>query len=126
MVRSVGEPSIGGRSRTSNTSALATLNYLPSVSGGENAINSAATEMKVAGMLSPTTDVADLAKKAWASLEGVTNEWIESIKVEKVAGGQIPSDQPQRLVAELATLGPPIFIATCCSPASKVGKVASR
>src|SRR6201987_4286409 len=45
-----------------NTVAISHLRYIPSVSGAEIAVNSAAEEMKVAGMLSPTTDVADLAK----------------------------------------------------------------
>jgi NitT/TauT family transport system substrate-binding protein len=104
-----------------NTSALGNLNYLPSVSGGEKAIKSAAADMKKAGMLSPTTDVDDLFKKAWAPLEGVNDAWIESLKIEKVANGQIPANQHDLLLAELANR-PPMTIATCCSPASKVAR----
>src|SRR6185503_17262739 len=47
-----------------NTTAIGNLNYMPSVSGGEAAVNSAATEMKLTRMLSPTTDVPALVKKA--------------------------------------------------------------
>jgi NitT/TauT family transport system substrate-binding protein len=103
-----------------NTSALATLNYMPSIAGAEKAIASAAAEMKIAGMLSPTTDVAELVKKAWLPLDGVTDEWVRDLKVEKVAGGQIPSDQPQRLLAELKGPDAPVAIATCCAPKSKI------
>ena len=103
-----------------NTTAIGNLNYLPSVAGGENAVMSAAKEMKVAGMLSPTTDVEALAKKAFIHLDGVTDEWIESLQIEKLAGGEIPSDQPLRLAAELSTVGTPFKIATCCAPASRV------
>ena len=81
---------------------------------------SAAKEMKVAGMLSPTTDVEALAKKAFIHLAGVTDAWIESLPIEKLAGGEMPADQPLRLAAELATEGTPFKIATCCAPASKV------
>ncbi len=84
-----------------NTVALSHLRYVPSVSGGEAAVTSAAAEMKVAGMLSPTTDVADLAKRAFVHLDGVTDEWLRNLQVEKVAGGQVPPDQDIRLYAEL-------------------------
>ena len=103
-----------------NTTAIGNLNYLPSVQGGENAVMSAAKEMQTAGMLSPGTDVAALAKKAFIHLDGVTDAWIESLQIEKLAGGEIPSDQPLRLAAELSTVGTPFKIATCCAPASKV------
>ena len=84
-----------------NTVAISHLRYVPSVSGAEIAINSAAAEMKVAGMLSPTTDVADLAKRAFVHLDGVTDDWLQNLQVEKVAGGQVPPDQDIRLYAEL-------------------------
>ena len=103
-----------------NTTAIGNLNYLPSVLGGERAVMSAAKEMKVAGMLSPNTDVEALAKKAFVHLDGVTDAWIESLQIEKLAGGEIPSDQPLRLAVELSTVGTPFKIATCCAPASKV------
>jgi NitT/TauT family transport system substrate-binding protein len=82
-----------------NTIAISHLRYIPSVSGADDAVKSAAAEMKKAGMLSPSTDVAALAKKAFVQLEGVSDEWIESLKVEKVAGGQAPPDQDIRRFA---------------------------
>jgi NitT/TauT family transport system substrate-binding protein len=84
-----------------NTVAISHLRYVPSVSGAEAAVNSAAAEMKVAGMLSPTTDVPDLARKAFAHLDGVSDEWLQNLQVEKVAGGQVAPDQDIRLYAEL-------------------------
>ncbi len=54
-----------------NTVAISHLRYVPSVSGAEAAVNSAAAEMKVAGMLSPSTNVAELGKRAFAHLDGV-------------------------------------------------------
>jgi NitT/TauT family transport system substrate-binding protein len=102
-----------------NTKAIGNLNYMPSVSGGEAAVNSAAAEMKVVGMLSPTTDVPALAKKAFVHLEGVNDDWLKALQVPTLADGQIPPDQDHRLVLELATIGTPFRIATCCSKASK-------
>ena len=102
-----------------NTKAIGNLNYMPSVSGGEAAVNSAAAEMKVAGMLSPTTDVPALVKKAVVRFDGVDDEWLKTLEVPKLADGQIPPDQDQRLAMELATIGTPFLIATCCSNASK-------
>src|SRR6266404_5461933 len=84
-----------------NTVAISHLRYVPSVSGADEAVKSAAAEMKVAGMLSPSTNVSDLAKKAFVHLEGVSDEWLNQLQVERVAGGQVPPDQDIRLFAEL-------------------------
>src|SRR5438067_6430988 len=84
-----------------NTVAISHLRYVPSVSGADNAVKSAAAEMKVAGMLNPTTDVAALADKAFVHLDGVSDQWLENLQVEKVAGGQVPPDQDIRLYAEM-------------------------
>ena len=84
-----------------NTVAISHLRYVPSVSGADEAVKSAAAEMKVAGMLNPSTDVPALAQKAFVHLDGVSDEWINNLPVEKVAGGQVPPDQDIRLYAEL-------------------------
>jgi NitT/TauT family transport system substrate-binding protein len=75
-----------------NAVALSKLHYIPSVSGGENAVKSAAAEMQVAGMLLKGTDVRELAAKAFVKLDGVSDEWVKNLEVEKVAGGQIPPE----------------------------------
>jgi NitT/TauT family transport system substrate-binding protein len=105
-----------------NTTAIGNLRYIPSISGGEGAILTAATGMKTAGMLLPGTDLADLSRKAWAKLDGVSDDWLKTLEVERLADGQIPPDQAQRLAIELATIGTPFLVATCCSPASKLAK----
>src|SRR5207302_6590765 len=84
-----------------NTVAISHLRYVPSVSGADQAVQSAAAEMKIAGMLSPSTDVPGLAKRAFVHLDGVSDEWLENLQVEKVAGGQVSPDQDIRLYAEL-------------------------
>jgi len=84
-----------------NTVAISHLRYVPSVNGADDAVKSAAAEMKVAGMLSPTTDVEALGQKAFVHLEGVSDEWINNLSVEKLADGQVPPDQDIRLYAEL-------------------------
>jgi len=84
-----------------NTVAISHLRYVPSVSGADEAVKSAAAEMKTAGMLSPSTNVAELAKRAFAHLDGVSDEWLNQLEVERLAGGQVPPDQDIRLFAEL-------------------------
>src|SRR5438477_561812 len=84
-----------------NTVAISHLRYVPSVSGADKAVQSAAAEMKIAGMLSPSTDVPGLAKRAFVYLDGVSDQWLENLQVEKVVGGQVPPDQDIRLYAEL-------------------------
>jgi NitT/TauT family transport system substrate-binding protein len=103
-----------------NTTAIGNLSYLPSVSGGELAVRTAAKEMQAVSMLSPTTDLEWLAKKAFVHLDGVTDDFVKKVAVERLPGGQVPDDQPMRLAAELSTVGTPERIATCCAPASRV------
>jgi NitT/TauT family transport system substrate-binding protein len=103
-----------------NAKALGELPFIPSVSGGRDAIRTAATDMMVAGMLSPTTDIADITRRIFVEFDGVTDDWLKGVQVETVAGGQIPIDQDQRLALELATEGPPVFAETCCSPRSRM------
>lgn len=75
-----------------NAVAISHLRYVPSVSGAEAAVKSAATEMKVANMLAPSTDVEALANKSFVYLEGVTDEWLRSLKVEQVANSKVPRE----------------------------------
>ena len=98
-----------------NTVAISHLRYVPSVSGAEAAVLSAAAEMKKAGMIGSSVDVEQLAKRAFAHLDGVTDDWLQSLTVEKVAGGQVPPDQDERLRRELAqTAGDPWCSMVCC------------
>jgi NitT/TauT family transport system substrate-binding protein len=67
----------------------------------EESVHTAGREMKVAKMLSPETDTEALAKRAFMHLDGVTDEWIKTLEVEKVAGGQVSPDEDIRLIAAL-------------------------
>jgi len=102
-----------------NALAISHLRYIPSVSGAEEAVKSAAVEMKRAGMLNPTTDVPTLARSAFVHLEGVSDEWLQTLQVEKLAGGQLPPDQKSRVLAECAGTGVILNVGSCCSPATK-------
>jgi NitT/TauT family transport system substrate-binding protein len=70
-----------------NAQAISKLKYLPGVSKCRKDILAAAKEMKTAGLLKPSTDPERLAKRAFLDLEGVTDQWVENLKVEKVIGG---------------------------------------
>lgn len=82
-----------------NTFAISHLRYIPSVNGAEAAVDSAAREMQRAGMLNPRTNVDELVKRSFAHLDGVTDEWIKGVQVEKVAGGQVPPNMDVRQLA---------------------------
>src|SRR5437773_1785560 len=84
-----------------NTAALARLRYVPSVRLAEESVHDAGREMKIAKMLSPETDTEALAKRAFMHLDGVTDEWIKTLEVENVAGGQVSPDEDIRLIAAL-------------------------
>jgi len=75
-----------------NAAAIAHLNYIPSISKAASSIMTAAKGMQAAGMLASTTNLDELGKTAFVHLDGVTDEWIEQIEVEKVAGGQLPQN----------------------------------
>src|SRR6266545_5541375 len=94
-----------------NTVAISHLRYVPSVAGAQTAVRLAAAEMKTAGMLSPSTDVAALATRAFAHLDGVSDQWIDSLKVEKVAGGQVPAGWDIRRYAKNTVSDP--FCSAC-------------
>ena len=100
-----------------NAVAISHLSYVPSVSLAETSVKTAAQEMKKTGMLSPSTDVDDLARRAFAHLDGVSDEWLNSLQVEQVAGGQLPPDENARLLAEIsASSNSPAMTAdmSCC------------
>jgi NitT/TauT family transport system substrate-binding protein len=93
-----------------NATALSKLSYIPSISRAESSVRTAANEMKKAGMLAPTTDPAELARRAFAHLDGVTDAWIEKTEVQKVTGGEaLPKQNPT-----LAKLEPSSGKELCC------------
>src|SRR5687767_3521107 len=76
-----------------NAYAISNLDYAPSVKGAEDAVISAAAEMQRGGMLDARTDLDALAKKAFAHLDGVTDQWLEAVAVNVEPDGDVPRDQ---------------------------------
>lgn len=54
-----------------NASILASYNYIPSIKGGADAVNSLSKEMKKLGLLNKDTDAEALAKSSFVKLKGV-------------------------------------------------------
>jgi len=100
-----------------NTVAISHLRYVPSVSGAEVAVRLASAEMKTARMLSPATDVDGLARRAFVRLEGVSDEWLNSLQVEKVAGGQVT---PAWIRRQYAKYNPAeVYCGPCALPSAQ-------
>jgi NitT/TauT family transport system substrate-binding protein len=84
-----------------NALAIAALKYEPGVAKARRDVLTVAKEMKAAGFIKKSADPEELIQRAWLDLPGVTDEWVKSIKVEKVAGGG-PLPRPD--AAEFALL----------------------
>jgi NitT/TauT family transport system substrate-binding protein len=88
-----------------NAVAIGKLKYMPGVDRCRESVGSAALEMKAAGLLNRSTDPAELAKRAWLSLDGVSDKWIEGLHVEHVAESQpLPQGEAGRQARLLAAL----------------------
>ncbi len=100
--------------KTINTQALLKLSYSPAVAKCRDNLGTAAADMKRAGLLKPTTDPAELAKRAWLDLDGVTDDWINSLKLEATARPAVLSP------AEFAAL----FVGrnSCCGHCCCIGE----
>lgn len=97
-----------------NAVAISHLRYVPSVSGAETAVKLASAEMKVANMLSQSTDPEALSKLAFVKLDGVSDEWLNNLQVEKVANGRVPLKWVQNMYAAALLADP--FCAACIVP----------
>lgn len=100
-----------------NAQALGRLRYMPSISGGKDAIRTTAESMKKAGILKPEMDVAKAMETIYRTFPGVDDEWIKGLEVETVAMGQIQPNQDDRVQQELAMVGKPQNVKTCCQTA---------
>jgi len=113
--KAAAELSVNGKYLASNvdqnTVAISHLRYVPSVSGAQTAVRLAAAEMQRAGMLKRVTDVKQLADKAFVNLEGVSDEWLRTLEVEKVAGAQVTR---KWLLAQFAKLDPKDVLCAPC------------
>jgi NitT/TauT family transport system substrate-binding protein len=100
-----------------NAQAIRDITYIPMVEKSKSDIVQVAKEMKTAGFLRPNTDPEELGKRAWVDLEGVSDEWIESVEVEKVAGGGDPPKLAPAEIAALITDEDICWIYGCCEDA---------
>ena len=66
---------------------------LNSVGSRQNAILSAATEMKNGGLLEERTDVNALARRAFVQLDGVSDKWLDTVVVNIEPDGQLSPHQ---------------------------------
>lgn len=82
-----------------NAQAISALRYVPGVAKCRESIGRAARQMREAGLLKDETDPDALARRAWLDLDGVSDAWVEALKVEKVAGGRGERLSPERFVA---------------------------
>jgi NitT/TauT family transport system substrate-binding protein len=87
-----------------NARAISKLSYAPGVSRCRDSVLAAARELKSIGLLKPSTDPDELARKAWLDLDGVSDEWIQGLKVETIAGGGPPPDLDSPIFAPLVDL----------------------
>lgn len=98
-----------------NAHAITKLQYRPSVERCRASIDQAVEDMRTAGLLNASTDTAALARRAWVELEGVSDAWLESLKIETVAGAQrTPEASATLLMMVLAHVGE----ASCCCVAN--------
>jgi NitT/TauT family transport system substrate-binding protein len=90
-----------------NSAAISKLSYDPAIDRCRAGLDEQARDLKRAGLLNASTDPAELVKRAWLPLDGVTDAWIQSLKIEKVAGGG-PMDDQTALSALISHKG------SCC------------
>jgi NitT/TauT family transport system substrate-binding protein len=96
-----------------NAQAIAKLKYVPGITRCRESIGQAAQEMKTAGLLNPGTDPEDLARRAWLDLEGVSDDWIKTLKVETIAGGGPPPPMDATTINALLASGK-VTYSSCC------------
>jgi NitT/TauT family transport system substrate-binding protein len=97
-----------------NARALSKLKYAPGVDRCRESVLMAAQEMKAIGLLDSSTDPAELAKRAWLDLDGVTDEWISGLQVEAVAGGGPPPDTELLSPSSVSLAQSLREVKTCC------------
>jgi NitT/TauT family transport system substrate-binding protein len=99
-----------------NSYAISNLDYAPSVIGAQDAVISAAGEMKSGGILDPRTDPIELARKSFVQLEGVSDRWLEAVVVNKEPDGGIPARWDVDRLAKVMLTSP---LPACCRGAMR-------
>jgi NitT/TauT family transport system substrate-binding protein len=77
-----------------NALALSKLHYDPSVTRARDSVLQVAKALKSEKLLNSGTDPEELSKRAFMPLDGVTDDWINGLKIDAVAGGgqYVPAD----------------------------------
>ena len=101
-----------------NTFAISHLRYIPDVMGAREAVVLAAGEMQKAGMLRADTDLTKLVERSFITLEGVNDEWLKTVQVEKIAGAQVSPSWLRLQYARYSKQNPAdVFCGLCIQPA---------
>ena len=101
-----------------NTFAISHLRYVPSVEGARTAVKLAAGEMQEAGMLRADTDLTNLVERSFITLEGVSDEWLKTLEVEKIEGAQVTPGWIRLQYARYSKQNPAdVFCGLCIQPA---------
>jgi len=96
-----------------NALAISKLKYVPGVTACRDSLDLVAGEMKTAGLLNPSTDPAELARRAWLDLDGVSDDWIQGLTIETVADGGPPPALDEEKLASLLSGG--VGLSSCCA-----------
>ena len=77
-----------------------------------------AAEMQTAGMLRSDTDLDELTRRSFVTLPGVSDEWLQTVEVEKVPGGQVSRRWMWQQYAKYANHPNPadVFCGLCINP----------
>lgn len=70
-----------------NTAAISKLSYDPAVERCRAGLDEQAKDLKRAGLLNASTDPIDLVNRAWRPLDGVSDAWVKTLKIDPVPGG---------------------------------------
>lgn len=73
-----------GSSVAINQQVFEHLDYIPSVVGGKEAVRTAGNAMQSVNILRKNTNINKLTEATFITLPGVTDQWLESVKVEKL------------------------------------------
>lgn len=96
-----------------NSVALAKLRYLPGVAKCRRSIDQAARDMQRAGLLEPFVDPEQTLERAWLDLDGVSDEWLKGVVVERALGGPALPALSSEIFADLCRQR--AFPRGCCS-----------
>ena len=102
-----------------NTLAISHLRYIPSVSGGEAAVNSAAAEMKKRACSIPRQTFLAWQRAPSSIWKEFRMNGSRHCRSKRWPAARCLPDQNFRVAAECAASGGTLNVASCCSPGKK-------